>query len=180
MNVADAAKNSEDGKTFVKNLAENVALDAGLNGVMEGGAALAKSINTKHVKSALVKIGKKESLTKTEQSALKKMQAKVVAKNTYNHDLTSLEKVVAKTMNNDNVKKALSKKPYSKSAEFNPVIKIKDSLRGRKDDKLFWNCFNSLTSSSNFLILDNSSKIIVSYCINISSGFLKFMFCFLF
>lgn len=137
MNVADAAKNSEDGKTFVKNLAENVALDAGLNGVMEGGAALAKSINTKHVKSALVKIGKKESLTKTEQSALKKMQAKVVAKNTYNHDLTSLEKVVAKTMNNDNVKKALSKKPYSKSAEFNPVIKIKDSLRGRKDDKLF-------------------------------------------
>lgn len=131
MNVADAAKNSEDGKTFVKNLAENVALDAGLNGVMEGASALLKNTAKSKAGQALVKMGKGENLTQQEQDAFNKVVSRAAAKSATNKKLSKLEEVVLKTAQNRNTKKNLTSVAEGRSLKAGNK-KVKDSIQGNK------------------------------------------------
>lgn len=128
MNVADAAKNSEDGKTFVKNLAENVALDAGLNGVMEGASALLKNTAKSKAGQALVKMGKGENLTQQEQDAFNKVVSRAAAKSATNKKLSKLEEVVLKTAQNRNTKKNLTSVAEGRSLKAGNKVETKKYL----------------------------------------------------
>lgn len=130
MNIADAAKNSENKKDFAKNLAENVLLDAGLNGVMEGGAALLKNTAKGKAGQALVKMGKGENLTQQEQEAFNKVTARAVAKSATNKKLSKLEEVVLQIAKNRNAKKNLTS---TSAADVGPVPTATEAKSSRKD-----------------------------------------------
>lgn len=139
VNLEDAAKNSKNAKEFGKNVATNMALDAGAGTLFQGIGRLAKKSGSNHAAAALVKVGNGQALSKSEQNALKKTIAEAQAKKLTGHEdtMTATHKAVIKAAENGDLEKALKRKPYSKISEINPVAKAKDVREGRKADKAF-------------------------------------------
>lgn len=117
INIEDAAKNSKDVKEFGKNMAVNTALDAGLGTVLDGGVAVAKSVNKKNTQAALSKIKTGEALTKMEQRSLQSTVARVVAKSAKNQELDEVEKVVSHAIKSGDVQKVLKAEPKVKAGK---------------------------------------------------------------
>lgn len=147
VNVEDAAKNSKDGKEFVKNLSVNAVLDAGLGStvdVVKAAGRAGKTAKAKTIHSAIQKTLKGQELTESEASALAKVKKRAEKKRENGKPLNTAERLANKAAVRGQALEQSAKQTKATALErnttikaSNPVTKIKDAAQGRKADKAF-------------------------------------------